>query len=162
MTAVGYVDLLIPRGGAGLIRACVENAKVPCIQTGTGICHIFVDDTADQTKALDIIENAKPAAPASATPRKSASSTAPLRANSCRSWPSASAPTAPPRVCTRWNCGWTSALPPHSPAPPPAEGLRHGVPRLHPCGENRGQRGGSHRPHRGSLHRPQRSHPDPD
>ncbi|MCI5572752.1 MAG: aldehyde dehydrogenase family protein, partial [Faecalibacterium prausnitzii] len=39
MTAVGYVDLLIPRGGAGLIRACVENAKVPCIQTGTGICH---------------------------------------------------------------------------------------------------------------------------
>ena len=41
MTAVGYVDLLIPRGGAGLIRACVENAKVPCIQTGTGICHIF-------------------------------------------------------------------------------------------------------------------------
>ena len=98
---VGYVDLLIPRGGAGLIRACVENAKVPCIQTGTGICHIFVDDTADQTKALDIIENAKAAAPASATPRKSASSTAPLRASSCRSWPSASVPTAPPRVCTR-------------------------------------------------------------
>ena len=56
-------DLLIPRGGAGLIRACVENAKVPCIQTGTGICHIFVDDTADQTKALDIIENAKASRP---------------------------------------------------------------------------------------------------
>ena len=63
MTAVGYVDLLIPRGGAGLIRACVENAKVPCIQTGTGICHIFVDNTADQTKALDIIENAKASRP---------------------------------------------------------------------------------------------------
>ena len=63
MTAVGYVDLLIPRGGAGLIRACVENAKVPCIQTGTGICHIFVDDTADQDKALDIIENAKASRP---------------------------------------------------------------------------------------------------
>ena len=61
--AVGYVDLLIPRGGAGLIRACVENAKVPCIQTGTGICHIFVDDTADQDKALDIIENAKASRP---------------------------------------------------------------------------------------------------
>ena len=119
MTAVGYVDLLIPRGGAGLIRACVENAKVPCIQTGTGICHIFVDDTADQTKALDIIENAKASRPsASATPRKSASSTAPSRASSCRSWPSASAPTAPPRVCTRWSYGWTSALPPSSPAPP--------------------------------------------
>ena len=63
MTAVGYVDLLIPRGGAGLIRACVENAKVPCIQTGTGICHIFVDNTADQDKALDIIENAKASRP---------------------------------------------------------------------------------------------------
>ena len=63
MTAVGYVDLLIPRGGAGLIHACVENAKVPCIQTGTGICHIFVDDTADQDKALDIIENAKASRP---------------------------------------------------------------------------------------------------
>lgn len=63
MTAVGYVDLLIPRGGAGLIRACVENAKVPCIQTGTGICHIYVDDTADQDKALDIIENAKASRP---------------------------------------------------------------------------------------------------
>ena len=63
MTAVGYVDLLIPRGGAGLIRACVENAKVPCIQTGTGICHSFVDDTADQDKALDIIENAKASRP---------------------------------------------------------------------------------------------------
>ncbi len=59
MTAVGYVDLLIPRGGAGLIRACTENARVPCIQTGTGICHIFVDRDADQEKALNIIENAK-------------------------------------------------------------------------------------------------------
>ena len=63
MTAKGLVDLLIPRGGAGLIRACVENATVPCIETGTGICHIFVDDTADQTKALDIIENAKASRP---------------------------------------------------------------------------------------------------
>ena len=43
MKAVGYVDLLIPRGGPGLIRSCVENAKVPCIQTGTGICHVYVD-----------------------------------------------------------------------------------------------------------------------
>ncbi len=47
MTAAGYVDLLIPRGGAGLINACLKNATVPCIQTGTGICHIDVDDTAD-------------------------------------------------------------------------------------------------------------------
>ncbi len=63
MTAVGYVDLLIPRGGAGLIRACVENAKVPCIQTGTGICHVYVEKTADQDKALSIIENAKTSRP---------------------------------------------------------------------------------------------------
>lgn len=59
MTAVGLVDLLIPRGGAGLIRRCVEQARVPCIQTGTGICHIFVDASADEAMALDIIENAK-------------------------------------------------------------------------------------------------------
>lgn len=59
MTAVGYVDLLIPRGGKGLIDACVRNAKVPCIQTGTGICHVYVDETADFEKALNIIENAK-------------------------------------------------------------------------------------------------------
>ena len=63
MTAVGYVDLLIPRGGAGLIKACTENAKVPCIQTGTGICHIYVDASADQEKALNIIENAKTSRP---------------------------------------------------------------------------------------------------
>ena len=63
MRAVGYIDLLIPRGGAGLIRRCTENAKVPCIQTGTGICHIFVDETADQDKALSIIENAKASRP---------------------------------------------------------------------------------------------------
>lgn len=63
MTAVGYVDLLIPRGGAGLIRSCVENAKVPCIQTGTGICHIYVDADADLSMALDIIENAKASRP---------------------------------------------------------------------------------------------------
>lgn len=59
MTAKGYIDLLIPRGGAGLIKACVENAKVPCIETGTGICHIFVDKSADLDKAVKIIENAK-------------------------------------------------------------------------------------------------------
>ena len=63
MTAVGYVDLLIPRGGAGLIKAITENAKVPCIKTGTGICHIYVDKSADLGKALDIIENAKTSRP---------------------------------------------------------------------------------------------------
>ena len=63
MTAVGFVDLLIPRGGAGLIRACVENARVPCIQTGTGICHIYVDKLADQDMALEILDNAKTSRP---------------------------------------------------------------------------------------------------
>ena len=63
MEAVGYVDLLIPRGGAGLIRAVTENARVNCIQTGTGICHIYVDKTADQDMALNIIENAKTSRP---------------------------------------------------------------------------------------------------
>ncbi len=59
MTARGYVDLLIPRGGAGLIRACVDNATVPVLETGTGICHIYVDRAANQDMALSILENAK-------------------------------------------------------------------------------------------------------
>ena len=59
MTADGYVDLLIPRGGKGLISAVVKNATVPCIQTGTGICHIYIDSSADQDMALNIVENAK-------------------------------------------------------------------------------------------------------
>ena len=63
MQAVGLVDLLIPRGGAGLIRAVTENAKVPCIQTGTGICHVYVDKAADLPMALRIVENAKTSRP---------------------------------------------------------------------------------------------------
>ena len=63
MTANGYVDLLIPRGGAGLINACLRNATVPCIATGTGICHVYVEKTADQDMALNIIENAKTSRP---------------------------------------------------------------------------------------------------
>ncbi len=63
MKADAYVDLLIPRGGAGLIRACVENATVPCIQTGTGICHIYVDKAADLDMALSIVDNAKMSRP---------------------------------------------------------------------------------------------------
>ena len=59
MTANGYIDLLIPRGGAGLINACLKNATVPCIATGTGICHVYVEKTADISMALNIIENAK-------------------------------------------------------------------------------------------------------
>ena len=63
MTANGYVDLLIPRGGAGLINACVRTATVPCIATGTGICHVYVEKTADLSMALRIVENAKTSRP---------------------------------------------------------------------------------------------------
>lgn len=63
MTADGYIDLLIPRGGAGLINACVRNATVPCIATGTGICHVYVEKTANLEMALNIIENAKTSRP---------------------------------------------------------------------------------------------------
>lgn len=63
MTANGLVDLLIPRGGASLINACISNATVPCIQTGTGICHIYVDKDADFEMALNVIENAKTSRP---------------------------------------------------------------------------------------------------
>ena len=63
MTANGYIDLLIPRGGAGLINTCVRTATVPCIATGTGICHVYVEKTADLAMALNIIENAKTSRP---------------------------------------------------------------------------------------------------
>ena len=63
MTANGYVDLLIPRGGKGLISACVQNATVPVIETGTGICHIYVDKYADLQKAVKIVDNAKTSRP---------------------------------------------------------------------------------------------------
>lgn len=63
MTANQYIDILIPRGGAGLINACVQNATVPCIATGTGICHVYVEKTADLDMAVKIIENAKTSRP---------------------------------------------------------------------------------------------------
>ena len=63
MTADGFIDLLIPRGGAGLINTCVREATVPCIATGTGICHVYVDKSADQDAALSIIQNAKTSRP---------------------------------------------------------------------------------------------------
>ncbi|MGM9548277.1 MAG: glutamate-5-semialdehyde dehydrogenase [Faecousia sp.] len=63
MKANGYIDLLIPRGGAGLINACVRTATVPCIATGTGICHVYVEKSADLNMALNIVENAKTSRP---------------------------------------------------------------------------------------------------
>lgn len=112
MTAVGFIDLLIPRGGAGLIRSCTQNAKVPCIQTGTGICHIYVDASADLDQALDIIENAKTSGPVSATPRRSVWSTGTRRRHFSPGWQSVWDRTAVPPDSRRWNCVWT--LPPLS------------------------------------------------
>lgn len=63
MTANGLVDLLVPRGGKGLIDACIQNATVPCIQTGTGICHIYIDKDADIDMAVEIVKNAKTSRP---------------------------------------------------------------------------------------------------
>ena len=63
MQAVGFIDLLIPRGGASLIQTCVQTAKVPCIQTGTGICHLYVDGDANLDQAIAIVENAKTSRP---------------------------------------------------------------------------------------------------
>lgn len=131
MTATGYVDLLIPRGGAGLIRACVEHATVPCIQTGTGICHVYVDESADLDMALDIMENAKTSRPSVCNAAEVLSSTAQPRRASCpccksacaapvQSTPSACAATKKPqpswasrrtRSSTRnfWTMCWPSA-----------------------------------------------------
>lgn len=63
MVANDFIDILIPRGGAGLINACVKNATVPCIHTGTGICHIYIEKSADLETAVRIIENAKTSRP---------------------------------------------------------------------------------------------------
>ena len=63
MKARGYVDLLIPRGGKGLIRACVDNATVPVLETGTGICHVYADESADIETAIKVIDNAKTSRP---------------------------------------------------------------------------------------------------
>ncbi len=63
MKANGFVDVLIPRGGKGLIQSCLQNSTIPCIETGTGICHVYIDKAADQAKALDIVHNAKTSRP---------------------------------------------------------------------------------------------------
>ena len=119
MTASGYVDLLIPRGGAGLIRACVDNATVPVIETGTGICHVYVDRAADLDMALDILENAK-TQPAQRVQRRRGVPGPP------GGGPGLSAPDAgaadgcqgSPGASGRWSCAWTGRRPGSSPARP--------------------------------------------
>ena len=149
MRAVGYVDLLIPRGGASLIQSCVDNAKVPCIQTGTGICHLYVDGDADLDKALTIVDNAK-------TSRPSVCNAAEV----ClvhRDIAPAFLPQLWDRLVDRRRAAGQPPvelrLDPEALAllgkgiPCRAGGLRHGVFGLHPGRPGGGQRGGGHRPH---------------
>ena len=161
MTAGGCVDLLIPRGGAGLIRACVENATVPCIQTGTGICHIYVDDAADLDKArATSLTNAKASRPCVCNAEEVCLvHSAPLRQKflpmlaQARWWPGPHG--AGP--ASGGAAAGPSAPPPSSPARPAGpERLRHRVSGLHSGRQGGGQRGRGHCPHRRPLHRPQR------
>ncbi len=108
-----------PRGGAGLIRACVENATVPCIQTGTGICHVYVDEAADLDKAVDIIENAKASRPCVCNAEEVCLVHSAVAESSCPCCKSAWWLTAPPQGQPRWSCGWTeraAAIIPGTPA----------------------------------------------
>ncbi len=160
MTASGYVDLLIPRGGAGLIRACVDNATVPVIETGTGICHIYVDRAADLDMALDILENAKCSRPSVCN-----------AAEVCLVHREA-APVFLPRMRERLTDaraargerpvelrldGTAAGIIPGTPAGP---GLRHRVFGLYPGCPGGGRDGGGHPSHRSPLHRPLGGHRD--
>ena len=106
MTAAGLVDLLIPRGGAGLIRACVENATVPCIETGTGICHVYVDSAADLEKAAEDHCQRQDEPPLGLQRRggvpcaSGCGRRVPADAPQARWWT-----TAPRRGLSRWSCG---------------------------------------------------------
>ena len=140
MQARGLVDLLIPRGGAGLIRACVENAAVPCIETGTGICHVYVDAAADLDKAVRIITNAKTSRPSVCNAEE---------------------------VCLVHSAVAEKLLPMLHKAlvadriaagQPPVELRLDRVPELHSGRGRGGQSGRCHRPHRRPLHPSQRLH----
>lgn len=152
MEACGFVDLLIPRGGKGLIRACVDSAKVPCIETGTGICHIYVDAAADLQKALDIVYNAKTSRPSVCN----AAEVCLVHRDVAEAFlPALAARLAGKQVELR-------ALPPrrgrHSRHARRAGGFRHRISGLHPGRKGRGQRAGRGGAHRGPLHGPQRGH----
>ena len=121
MTASGLVDLLIPRGGAGLIRACVESATVPCIETGTGICHVYVDKDADLEKALNIIENAKTSRPSVCNAEEVALVHQDVAGAFLPRLKGASRGARGRRqVRRRSSCGWTPRRRPSSPARPRA------------------------------------------
>ncbi len=122
MTADGHVDLLIPRGGAGLIRACVDNATVPVIETGTGICHVYVDGQADQDMALDIVENAKCSPPQRVQRRGGVPGGPGHRAKPfCPGCKPAHRRPGRAGACTPWSCGWTRRLQKIIPGTPAGE-----------------------------------------
>ncbi len=162
MTAVGLVDLLIPRGGAGLIRACTENAKVPCIQTGTGICHVYVDASADLDMALNIIENAKTSRPSVCNAEEVCLVDAPVAG---RFLPMLKRRLADDRAAkasrSRGAAPGRARGGHHSRNARRAEGLRHRISGLYPRGEGRGRRGRGGKAHRPPFHRPQRLHRRP-
>ena len=119
MTAVGDVDLLIPRGGAGLIRACLQNAKVPVIQTGTGICHVYVDSAADQEMALNIIENAKTSRPSVCNAEEVCLVARSIAADFLPKLHRRLVTERESRGSSLSSCGWTATQRPSSPASPP-------------------------------------------
>lgn len=122
MTAKGLVDLLIPRGGAGLIRACVAGATVPCIETGTGICHVYVDESADLNKALNIVENAKASRPSVCNAEEVLLVHSAVAAEFLPRLKKRLVDDRPPQARSPWSCGWTSAPRRSFPVPPPANG----------------------------------------
>ena len=161
MTADGLVDLLIPRGGAGLIRACVEQATVPCIQTGTGICHVYVDEYADLDKAVKNHCQRQNQPPlrvqrrggVSGSQRRGGAVSAHAAEGTGRGSDSRGADprgaAAGPKGCRRdsRNAGRPGRF-------------RHGIFGLYSGSQSGGQRGRGNRAHSGPLHPPQRGHRD--
>ena len=117
MTAVGYVDLLIPRGGAGLIRACVRMQKSPASRPVPASATSSWMLLPSRIRRWTSSKTPRPAAPASATRRRCAWCTVTLRQSSCPSWPGGWALTALQRGCIRWSCGWTRVPLPSSLVP---------------------------------------------
>ena len=155
MTANGLVDLLIPRGGAGLIRACVESATVPCIETGTGICHVYVDKDADLDKALNIIENAKTSRPSVCNAEEVAIVHADIAGQFLpmlkkRLVDDRAAAGLPP-VELRLDETAQQII---SGTPAGETGFRHGISGLYSCRQDRFQRGRGVFPYRRALHAP--------
>lgn len=146
MKLSGYLDVLIPRGGAGLIRSTVENATVPVIETGTGNCHVYVDKDADLEKALPILMNAKTQRTSVCNACESLLSTVLWQTRSPRSGEgSAGKGCGDPR---RRNC-------PDLGQPYPARhrgGLLQGIPGAGTERQGGGQRRGGHRPHQQVQH----------